>query len=247
MLFLSLTLGLLIGSFLNVCIYRIPRKEDIVYTPSHCFNCGSRVKWYDLIPVLSYILLGGKCRQCHEKISKQYPIIELSNGAAYMGIYWLYGISFQTVLVMALFSVLLVISIIDIRHSMIPNGLVLFIAIIAIIHLILNNDNIIQYIIGFFAVSGLLFLIAIITRGQMGGGDIKLMAVSGLFLGWQNIILALFIGSVIGSVIGLILIGLKVVKRKQRIPFGPFLAMGILISELFGTTIIQSYLDLFYK
>lgn len=242
--FFILILGLLIGSFLNVCIFRIPRKEEIVYTPSHCFSCGHQLKWYDLIPAITYLQLGGKCRYCQAKISIQYPIIELSNGAAYMGIFAIYGLSIQTLIYCALFSILLVISMIDLKHYIIPNGLVITLIILASINLIMDFRNFNNYILGFFAASIILLLIAIITRGKMGGGDIKLMAAAGLLLGWQDILLALMLGSLIGSVIGLSLIALRVIKREQMIPFGPFLATGIMVSALFSERIISWYLSL---
>lgn len=244
MLIFSLILGLLIGSFLNVCIYRIPRKEEIVYTPSHCFSCNHQLAWYDLIPVITYLRLGGKCRYCQAKISIQYPIIELSNGAAYMGIFAIYGLSIDTAFYCALFSILLVISLIDYKHYIIPNGLVIALMLLGIMHLFINPQNILQYIIGFFVASIILLLIAVITRGKMGGGDIKLMAAAGLLIGWQNILVALMLGSVVGSVIGITLIVLKIIKREQMIPFGPFLAVGIMVSAMFGDKIISWYLSL---
>jgi len=238
-----LILGLLIGSFLNVCIYRIPRKEDIVYTPSHCMNCGHKVKWYDLIPVISYILLGGKCRNCKKHISIQYPIIELSNGAAYLGIYYMFGSSIETILYCGLFSILLVISIIDFRHYIIPNGTVIFIGILGIVQVSFDITHWIKYLIGFFIVSSFLLILAIITKGKLGGGDIKLMATAGLLLGWDKIILALFIGSILGSVIGITLLITKIIKRNQLIPFGPFLSIGIIIAAIFGNELLNWYVS----
>ncbi|PKM50794.1 MAG: prepilin peptidase [Firmicutes bacterium HGW-Firmicutes-7] len=237
-------LGILIGSFLNVCIYRIPRKEDIVYTPSHCFNCSHKLAWYDLIPVVTYVFLRGKCRYCQTNISIQYPIIELSNGAAYMGIFAIYGLSKETIIYCILFSILLVIGMIDFRHYIIPNGLVIALTVLASINLFFDIENYMSYLIGFFIVSALLLIIAIVTRGKMGGGDIKLMAVAGLLLGWEKILLALMLGSVVGAVIGLTLIALKIMKREQMIPFGPFLTLGIMVSALFGDAMIIWYLSL---
>lgn len=243
MSYLIFTLGLLIGSFLNVCIFRIPKKEDIVFTPSHCTNCSNPIRWYDLIPVISYIFLGGKCRHCKAKISIIYPIIELLNGAAYMGIFCIYGPSKETVIYSALFSILLVISMIDLKHSIIPNGLVIAIMVLAVINLGFDFSNWISYTIGFFCVSGILLLIAVITGGKMGGGDIKLMAAAGLLLGWEKILLALMIGAIIGAVIGIALIVMKVITRKQMIPFGPFLSLGIIISALFFESILNWYIN----
>ncbi|MDA3845183.1 MAG: prepilin peptidase [Vallitaleaceae bacterium] len=235
-------LGLLVGSFLNVCIYRIPRKEEIVITPSHCMTCGHTLRWYELFPVISYIAIKGKCYKCKTHISIQYPIIELLNGAAYMGLYLLYGISIELAIYAALFSILLIVFMIDLKTLTIPNSLVIAIGILGLVNLVFNIVNWPQYIIGFFSVSALLFLIAIITKGKMGGGDIKLMAVAGLLLGWQRIILSLLLGSVLGAVIGLTLIGLRVVNKKALIPFGPYLAVGIMVSAIWGQVIIDWYI-----
>lgn len=237
-------LGLLIGSFLNVCIYRIPRHEEIVVTPSHCMACGHELKWYELIPVFSYIGLGGKCRNCKIKLSIQYPMIELLNGAAYLGLYVYYGVSAELFIYAALFSALMVVFMIDLKTLTIPNSLVIVITVIGLSRMITDLNQWLNYVIGFFVVSVILLLIAIITRGKMGGGDIKLMAAAGLVLGWQNIILALVIGAFLGAIIGLSLIGFKVVERKQMIPFGPYLAAGIMISAIFGDIIWLWYLEL---
>lgn len=229
---------------MNVCIYRIPRKEDIVYTPSHCMNCQKRIKWYDLIPVFSWLILGGKCRYCKVKLAKQYPIVELINGLAYLGIYFLMGLTPQFVLFSILFSTLLVISMIDMRYQIIPNGTVVFLFLVGIASVVLSTHTILDGLIGFFAVSVPLLIIHIVTNGNMGMGDVKLMAACGLILGWKNILLALMIGSILGSVVGVTMIALKLMSRKQQIPFGPYLSLGIIIAALFGNEIISLYMQL---
>ncbi len=244
--FIVFIYGIIIGSFLNVCIYRIPLKQDIVYTSSHCMNCGTKVKWYDLIPVVSYLVLAGKCRTCKTKLSKQYPLIELLNGAAYLGIFHYLGLSYEAGMMCVLFSVLLVITLIDIRYKIIPNSILIFLMIIGIVYVVLVDQKFISSIIGFFAVSLILLIIAVISNGQMGGGDIKLMAVCGFIIGWQKILVALLIGSVFGSIIGVILIILKINKKKQQIPFGPYLSAGVFVAALFGTELIQWYLNLVF-
>lgn len=239
---LFLIYGIVIGSFLNVCILRIPMKESITFDRSHCPKCQYQLKWYDLVPVISYIALGGKCRQCKSKISIQYPLIELLNGAAYLGIYLLKGLQWDTVIMCLTFSTMLVIFMIDLRHKIIPNGLVICTLVIGIARVIIYGD-VLNHVIGFFAVSLFLILLAFITRKPMGLGDIKLMAAAGLLLGWKEIILALMIGAIVGSIIGLALIVLKVIDRKAMIPFGPFLTTGIMVAMVFGEPIIQLYLD----
>lgn len=161
-----------------------------------------------------------------------------------MGIFAVYGLQVYTVIVCALFSILIVIAIIDYRHYVIPNGLVIAMIILGLFQLVLDYRHWYNYIIGFFAVSTTLMLIAIITKGKMGGGDIKLMAAAGLFLGWQKVILALIMGSFYGSIIGVTLILSKRIKRGQPIPFGPFLTMGILTSTLIGDKLISWYVSL---
>ncbi len=204
-------------------------------------GCGYQLRWYDLVPLLSYIQLLGKCRQCKTKISIQYPLIELLNGAAYLGIYLYMGLSWWTLASCLMFSILLVIFFIDLRHMIIPNGLVISIMIIGVFWTIYSGEYL-SHVSGFFAVSLLLLLLAVVTKGGMGMGDVKLMAASGLLLGWQNILLALMIGAVAGSIIGIGLIGFKVIQRKQPIPFGPFLTIGIMSAMIFGDAIIAWYL-----
>ncbi|WHH59664.1 A24 family peptidase [Petroclostridium sp. X23] len=242
-----LIFGLVIGSFLNVCIYRIPLKQTIVTDPSHCVACGKRIKWYDLIPVISYIILGGKCRVCKQKISMKYPLVELFNGAVYLWIYSFYGLSVQFYAFGFLASCLIVISFIDFEHQIIPNGIIIFMMIFGIIFPYFNKSlGYSDAVIGFFAASIPLLIIAILSRGGMGGGDIKLMAVAGLFLGWKLILLALILGCIVGSVIGLALILLKKIQRRDKIPFGPFLATGIFIAMLYGNQILQWYIGMYF-
>jgi len=237
--------GTVIGSFLNVLIYRIPRKEEFVKTRSHCMNCGYQLRWYDLIPLFSWIQLGGKCRACKTKISIQYPAIELLNGAAYLGIYLYFGLSWWTILACLVFSILLVIFMIDLRHMIIPNGLVVALLVIGVIGTIYSGDYV-SNLIGFFSVSSLLLVVAIVSKGGMGMGDVKLMAASGLILGWQSNILALMLGAIVGSIIGIGLLGFGVINRKQPIPFGPFLTVGIMMAVLFGDRLIAWYLNLLF-
>ncbi|TCT16896.1 leader peptidase (prepilin peptidase)/N-methyltransferase [Natranaerovirga pectinivora] len=244
MAYLFLLLGILIGSFLNVCIYRIPKDESVVTGRSHCMGCNKNIPWYDLVPILSYVILGGKCRFCKKKLSIQYPIVELLNGVAYLWIFMKFDYSVESIIYCLFVSALITLSFIDWKFMIIPNKINVFILILAIIHLIYNIEQWKNYIIGFFIVSGLLLLIAIITKGQIGGGDIKLMAASGLLLGWDIIILALCIGSVVGSIISIILLITK--KGGKMVPFGPYLSIGMFISLVYGKQLIQWYLSMFF-
>ena len=237
-------IGISIGSFLNVCIYRIPKKEDIVFERSHCMCCGNVLKWYELIPLFSFLVQGGKCRNCKTKLSVQYPLIELLNGLIYVWIFMAKGFQPESILFCICASVLIVISVIDWRTYEIPFGCNIVIGILGIVRVILDLAHWYNYVIGFFAVSGLFLIIYWITKGRgIGGGDIKLMAAAGLLLGWQNILLALMIGSIAGSVIHLTL--MKVQGKDRVLAFGPYLAFGIFISMLYGNNLITWYLSMF--
>lgn len=243
-MFTFLVLGLVIGSFLNVVIYRLPKHEDIVYERSHCMSCGNVIKWYDLIPVISYCLLRGKCRNCGTKLSVQYPIIELLNGILYCLVISVMGMNVRAILTCALTSCLIVITVIDWRTYEIPVGLNVFIGILGIIGLITDYTNWINYLIGAVCVSGFLLLLFVFSKGRaIGGGDIKLMAAAGLLLGWQKIILAFALGCIIGSIIHVA--RMKISKQDHVLAFGPYLAVGIFIAQLFGTELINAYISLF--
>ena len=247
LLILVFVFGLLIGSFLNVCIYRIPKHENITTTRSHCIACGNVIRWFDLIPVISFLLLRGKCRNCGAKLSIQYPVIELLNGILYCVIYAAMGLTEKSVLTMLLASALIVIAVIDWRTYEKPFGLNVFIAAIGIADIafkLINRDftGIFDNLIGAVCVSGFLMILYIATKGRgIGGGDIKLMAAAGLFLGWKNIILAFVIGCVLGSVIHLI--RMKVSKQDHVLAFGPYLAVGIFVASVWGTQIVNAYLE----
>ena len=238
-------IGISIGSFLNVCIYRIPKKEDIVFERSHCMSCGNVLKWYELIPLFSFLVQGGKCRNCKTKLSVQYPLIELLNGLIYVWIFMAKGFQPESILFCICASVLIVISVIDWRTYEIPFGCNIIIGILGIVRVFLNLAHWYDYVIGFFAVSGLFLIMYWITKGRgIGGGDIKLMAAAGLLLGWQNILLSLMIGSIAGSVIHLAL--MKIQGKDRVLAFGPYLAFGIFISMLYGNDIITWYLGMFH-
>ena len=237
--------GLTIGSFLNVCIYRIPKGESISFPPSHCMGCGTRLKSYDLIPVISFIVARGKCRYCGEKISLQYPIIEVLNGILYLLIYYKFGLSLLLIKYSILCSILLVISIIDLNLKIIPNSINLFLLLYGIIFNIIefSFNNLTSNLFGLFIGGGLFLLIAIISKGAMGGGDIKLVAVLGLLFGFKKILLITFLSFIIGAVISILLLLFKINKRKDYIPFGPFICIGTFITIIYGNNIIEWYLN----
>lgn len=237
-------LGLLIGSFLNVCIYRLPKHEDIVKLPSHCMSCGRQLKWYELIPVFSFLIQGGKCRGCKTKLSVQYPVIELLNGFLYLIVFLKYGLSISSVLYCALSSVLIVISVIDWRTFEIPLGCNIFILVLGIIQIIFDLPHWYNYVIGFFAISLFLYLLNVLTNGRaIGGGDVKLMAAAGLLLGWKSIILAFFLGCILGAVIHII--RMKVSGKGHVLAFGPYLSVAIFIAAMWGREIINWYINIY--
>lgn len=232
--------GIVIGSFLNVCIYRIPKKENIVKIRSHCMECNYQLKWYDLVPLFSYLCLGGRCRKCKAKLSVQYPLVELLNGLLYVLVVAVNGLTIESLLYCLMFSALVTLSVIDFRTYEIPLGINLFILTLGLIRVALDYQNFLNYLIGFLSVSGFLYLLFLLTKGRgIGGGDIKLMAVSGLMIGWKCNLLALAFGCIIGSVIHII--RMKVSKEDHVLALGPYLSVGIMIAALWGYNLIEWY------
>lgn len=237
-------LGLCVGSFCNVLIFRIPEGEEFVRTPSHCMSCGHKLKWYENIPVVSFVIQKGKCRSCGVALSPQYPAVELINGLLWLlcGVVF-YGDWLHVGLYCALISVSCVIAVIDWRTFEIPDGLNLAIFVLGLVQLFADLDNWLNYGIGALSVSGFFFLILFLTHGvAMGMGDVKLMVAAGLLLGWQRIILAMLIGCIAGSVIHII--RMRVSDEGNMLAFGPYLSAGIVISALFGDRLIAAYLSL---
>lgn len=236
--------GIVIGSFLNVCIFRIPKKEDIVKTSSHCMSCGYHLKWYDMVPIFSFLALRGKCRKCGAKLSVQYPLIEAANGILYVCIVWTGGIGIESLLYCLMASALLVLSVIDFRTYEIPFGINLFILALGLVRAVTDFSNILTYLIGSLSVSIVLAILYYATGGRaIGGGDVKLMAACGLLLGWKLIILAFLLGCVLGAVIHVI--RMKVSGEGRVLAMGPYLSMGVLIAALWGDRLLAWYLGQF--
>lgn len=234
--------GIVIGSFLNVCIYRIPKKEDIVKTSSHCMSCGYHLKWYDMIPIASFLALRGKCRKCGAKLSVQYPLIEAANGILYVCIVWTGGLDIESLLYCLLASALLVLSVIDFRTYEIPFGINLFILALGLVRVVTDFSNILLYLAGLLAVSIVLAVLYYATGGKaIGGGDVKLMAACGLLLGWKLIILAFLLGCVLGAFIHVI--RMKVSGEGRVLAMGPYLSLGVMIAALWGEQMITWYVS----
>ena len=238
--------GIVIGSFLNVCIFRIPLKQEIVKTRSHCMKCGHILKWYELIPLFSWLIQGGKCRGCKAKISKQYPIIEATNAVLWIAIAVVRGFDWVTLIYFLMTSCLIVIAVIDERTKEIHMSTIYFLTALGIIRLALDYTHWYNYIIGSLCVSLFFFAIILITKGRgMGGGDVHLMAACGLILGWKETILAMIIGCVLGSIIHII--RMKVSKKDHELAFGPYLAMGIYLTVLLGQPILDWYIGMLVR
>lgn len=237
-------LGLCVGSFCNVLIYRLPKGEEFVKTSSHCMTCGHSLSWYELIPLVSWLIQGGKCRKCGVKLSAQYPIVEALNGGMWLLTGILYRGDWLTVgLYCGLYSLLMVLSVIDWRTFTIPNGINLAILILGVIRLVTDLGNWPVYLIGLVSVSLVFLLLHILTGGNgLGMGDVKLVGAAGLLLGWPKMLLAVLVGSLSGAII-------HTVRMKggagRKLAFGPYLAAGIWFSALVGGRIITAYLSLF--
>jgi leader peptidase (prepilin peptidase)/N-methyltransferase len=243
--------GAVIGSFLNVCIYRIPQHKSIVFPSSRCPSCGSPIKAYDNIPIISFLALGGKCRECKGKISVRYPFVELLNGILYMVVLWRFGAHWHTLFYLVFVSLLIVITFIDLDHQMIPDSITLPGMVIGIVlgsFLLLDpydrsrTMSVVNSLAGMLFGGVLYYLIAVLSRGGMGGGDIKMMGMLGSVLGWKGVIMTTFTASLTGSIVGIMLMVLRGKGRKTKIPFGPFLALGALVSLLFGQELLGLYL-----
>lgn len=244
--------GSLIGSFLNVCIYRVPRNLSIISPSSRCPSCNTPIKPYDNVPLLSYILLGGRCRVCGAGISLRYPFVELLNASLYVLVFSRFGFAWHTAIFALLCSALIAITFIDLDFQIIPDAITLPGIVIGLVagSLLMPDPFIRQSplgftssIIGLIAGGGLFYAIAVISKGGMGGGDIKMMAMVGALMGWKSVLLTVFLGSLTGSVFGIFLMIHRKKGRKTKVPFGPFLACGTLMTMFFGQDILAWYLN----
>jgi leader peptidase (prepilin peptidase)/N-methyltransferase len=243
--------GLAIGSFTNVLIYRLPREESIVFPGSHCPNCDHELKWYDNIPLISYFFLIGKCRYCKEKISIRYPLLEFLNGIIYLSFFITYGFTLEFIYLSLLTSFLISITIIDLKHQIIPDGLVVSVLGLNILYKIGNyfvygiSFEFSDSLFGLLAGAGFFLLILLISRGGMGGGDVTLVGALGFSLGLKNTILMILLSFIIGAIISLILLAFKIKSMKDPIPFGPFIIIAFYLSYFFSDIIISFYFSLF--
>ena len=236
--------GAIFGSFFNVVILRLPKKESIIHHSSHCPNCQEHIKSYDLIPIVSYFILGGKCRNCSQHISWRYPLIETLTAVSFTLVYTVYGYSYFSVIGILLASLLIIIAMIDIDTMEIYDRFQVLILVLAFGMLLITPLPLLDHLIGFFIISLPFYLIAYLTGG-IGGGDIKLIAIAGLLLGYQATLIAFFIASIIGGLVAVYLLITKQKERKSLIAFGPYLCVGIYIAYLYGNQIFAWYLNFF--
>lgn len=243
MLVLVFIYGLVVGSFLNVCIFRIPEGISVVRFPSSCGSCGHRLYFRDMIPVVNYIANSGRCRYCNALYSVQYPIIELLNAVLYILIVLKYGLSFNAAVYCILASLLITVSLIDYKYMIIPNRLNVVGMGIGAALIIYDSSLILDKLIG-SGVGFIIFSAMAFLTGAMGGGDIKLMTVLGLIFGLNGILFITVFSFLLGAFVCAILIALKIKNMKEKIPFGPFICMAALLYIFYGNMIIEVYVRL---
>ena len=242
--------GLAVGSFLNVCIHRLPRKASIVQPASSCPNCGYVLRWIDNIPVVSYVLLGGRCRQCRTSISIRYPIVELVTMAIFLLHYVVFGADIILVPRLLFASALIVLFAIDLEHHLLPNVITLPGILVGLAFSSMLPPGIVDALIGTVVGGGVLWLIGEAYYRYsgvegMGGGDVKMLAMIGAFLGWKLVILTLVLSSFTGALVGVVVIAIRRGGMKYALPYGTFLSLAALVSSLAGSRIVDWYVGLY--
>lgn len=247
--------GAIVGSFLNVCIYRMPKNESIVFPGSHCFSCGKPIKWHDNLPIMSYLLLRGKCRNCKAPYSAQYLLVEILTGLIFALFYLTFGFTAKGIIFLILTLALLVESFIDLEHRIIPDeitlsGIVIGLVLSGVFPALHKETTlwggVLQALIGVVVGGGFLYLSALIAewflkQEAMGGGDVKLLAMIGAFTGWKGVVWTIFLSSILGSIIG---VYQKIRYGAQTIPYGPYLGLATFLYFFIGPGIYDWYLGL---
>jgi leader peptidase (prepilin peptidase) / N-methyltransferase len=241
--------GAIVGSFLNVCIIRLPKEESIIIPGSHCPQCNHPIKFYDNIPLISYLLLGGKCRYCKRSISAQYPLVEGTTAISSLLLFLKYGLSLSYFFYFSFVAALIIITVIDLYHQIIPDVISIpGIGVGLLGALIIPHITFFNSLLGILLGGGSLFVVATLyqwffKREGMGGGDVKLLAMIGAFLGWDAVILTILLSSLIGSITGIIIMVLKGKDFTYAIPFGPFPSLSAVIALFYKNEIISWYLQ----
>jgi leader peptidase (prepilin peptidase) / N-methyltransferase len=243
-------LGLCVGSFLNVCIHRLPRGGSLVKPRSRCPGCEYELKWYDNIPVISYALLGGRCRKCRSRISLRYPVVELITAVVFLVHYSVFGLSALMVVRLIFACALIVLFAIDLEHQILPNVITLPGIAAGMVFSLAFPPGVLDALLGAVVGGGVLWIIGEAYyrySGQegMGGGDVKMLAMVGAFLGWKLVLVTLIVSSLAGSALGLLLIVSRRGSMKQALPYGTFLAIGALLASLYGERIVDWYTSLY--
>ena len=245
-------LGLITGSFINVCIYRIPRGESIMFPPSHCPKCGEKIKIVDLLPVISYLLLKGRCRFCGERIGIRYPVVEFITGVLFVALLLRFNVNFILLKYMVLTCILITITFIDLEYYIIPDEAVLAgLAAGVLLHYPAGDITVMSSLYGILSSTGFLLFVNLISplvfkKEGMGMGDVKLSLVMGLYLGWPLSLLAIFVACCVGGLAGTALMLLKKKNAGEIIPFGPFLAAGSMVCFMWGRELINWYVTRFF-
>jgi leader peptidase (prepilin peptidase)/N-methyltransferase len=239
-------LGLCVGSFLNVCIYRLPRGQSLLTPPSRCPNCGKRLRWFDNIPVVSWIALRGRCGQCRAPISPQYPIVEIVTAIIWLVIAWLTPPGWLLASRLVLATALIVLFMIDLEHQLLPNVITIPGIVVGFAFSVVTPTGPVDSLIGILVGGGVLYGIAaayyLLRKEEgMGMGDVKMLAMVGAFLGWRAVLLTLVLSSFAGAVIGMLIIAWHRGDMRYALPFGTFLALGTLVAMLVGEDLLAWY------
>lgn len=244
--------GLAVGSFLNVCIWRLPRGQSIVRPRSRCPRCGQGIAAGDNIPLVSYLLLRGRCRHCKAPISPRYPVVETLTGTLAVICFLAFGPTAQAAVLFVLFCLLVVVSLVDLDRMVIPDKVTLpGIALGLALNALLSPRSIGGFLLGAVVGAAALYGVAILgellfKKESMGGGDIKLAAMVGAFVGWRGVLLSLFLAVLVGAMVGISLMMAGLKKRREHIPFGPFIALGTIAGVFWGEGMVNAYLKAFF-
>lgn len=236
--------GLVIGSFLNVVIARLPEGRSLLWPPSSCSACGAGIAWRDNVPLVSFVALRGRCRACRSRISRRYPLVEAATAALFVAAYLAFGVTLEGLVAAALLGGLLAITVIDLERQIIPDAITLPGILAGVVaNLATGRVPPVDVALGITVGAGLFLVIILASRGGMGGGDMKLGAMLGAFLGWKVLLLAVFLAVLAGGVVAVALIALGRRGRKDAIPFGPFLAAGGAAGLFWGEGVVRWYVS----
>jgi len=244
--------GLIIGSFLNVCAHRLPRGASIVSPPSRCTTCGRLLSWYDNVPVLSYAVLGGKCRSCRAPISIMYPLVEIVTAAVFVVGYWRYGLTPLLAIRLLFACAMIVLFVIDLQHRILPNRITIPGIVAGFVFSLFAEPGWIASLLGIAVGGGVLLAVAevyyrIRHEEGLGMGDVKMLAMIGAFLGWKLVLLTLLLASFLGSLVGVAILIVRRESLKYALPFGTFLAAAALVSAVGGDELIAWYLGFYQR